>query len=128
MGGVRMRPNRLAAAASALLLGTLGVAQAQQAGVTSAVNPTAQGTPPGGQTQVLRLGSNVARNERIVTSAEGLTQILFNDGSNLAIGPNAELTIDEFVYNPDQGTGRMAMSLARGVMQLTGGRILNTSE
>src|SRR5271163_3176184 len=111
-------------AAAVLALG-VGGATAQQAGVTSAVNPTAQGTPPGLQTEVLRLGSNIARNEHIATSADGMTQILFNDGANLSIGPNAELTIDEYVYDPNKGSGTMAMSLTRGVMQLTGGRIAN---
>src|SRR5260221_6715143 len=101
--------------------------QPTQAGVAAAVNPTAQRTAPGQQPEILRLGANIARNERIVTSPEGLTQILFNDGSNLSIGPNADVTIDEFVYNPDKGTGRMAMTLGRGVFQLAGGRILSTT-
>jgi hypothetical protein len=115
-------------AVASLLAWQVATADAQQVGVTSAVNPTAQGTPPGGlPTEILRLGSNIARNERIATSADGLTQVLFNDGSNLSIGANAEITIDEYVYNPDQGTGRMAVSLTRGVFQLAGGRILSTS-
>ncbi|MBI3513417.1 MAG: FecR domain-containing protein [Proteobacteria bacterium] len=115
-----------AGVAAGVLLWSNGPVVAQQAGVTSAVNPTAQGTPPSGQTRVLNLGANIARNERIQTSADGLTQVLFNDGSNLSIGPNADITIDEYTYNPSQGSGRMVMSLARGVIQLTGGRIPNS--
>jgi hypothetical protein len=103
-------------------------AHAEKAGVTAAVNPDAQGTPPGEPTRVLKLGLDIARNEHIVTSSAGLTQLLFNDGSTLSLGPDADVTIDNFVYDPKTGSGKMALTLGKGVMRLVGGQIANSSD
>lgn len=114
--------------ALALTLLSASHALAEKAGVAAAVNPDAQGTPPGEPTRYLQLGLDVARNEHIVTSKSGLTQLLFNDGSTLSLGPDADVTIDEFVYNPQTGTGKMALTLGKGVMRLVGGQIANSSD
>src|SRR5207244_1999886 len=51
------------------------------------------------------------------------TQILFLDQSTMTVGPGSELTIDEFVFDPAAGTGKMAASLTRGVFRLVGGKL-----
>jgi hypothetical protein len=98
-------------------------AAAQQVGVNSAVNTDANGTPPGGPARPLAVGQQVVHNEHIVTDAGGQAQILFLDESAMTIGPNADVTIDEFVYDPRTGTGRLAMSATRGVMRFVGGKL-----
>ena len=110
-----------------LLLG-IGLASpdafAQQLiGVDGAVNPEAMSIPPGGLPRQLVLGQDVLFNERITTAAEGQTQILFVDESTLSVGPNANMVIDQFVYDPNAGTGKLAASLTRGVFRFVGGKI-----
>jgi trimeric autotransporter adhesin len=68
------------------------------------------------------LGQDVLFNERIATSAVGQTQILFVDASTLTVGPNANMVIDQFVYDPNAGTGKLAASLTRGVSALSAAR------
>ena len=121
---------RRALRASAALLLLLGVgltsapASAQQRiGVDSAVNPNAMGIPPGGLPRRLVLGQDVVFNERITTEAEGQTQVLFVDESTLSVGPNANMVIDRFVYDPNAGTGQLAASLTRGVFRFVGGKL-----
>ncbi len=120
------RPPRLAALVALLLGlglgGPAGFAQ-QRVGVDSAVNPAAMGIPPGGVPRRLVLGQNVVFNERITTEAAGQTQILFVDESTLSVGPNANMVIDQFVYNPNAGTGRLVASLTRGVFRFVGGKL-----
>lgn len=96
---------------------------AQKVGVNSAVNPDATGTPPGGATRKLVLGQEVVHNEHVATGPQGQTQILFLDESAMTVGPNADVTIDEFVYDPNTGNGRLAMSATQGVMRFVGGRL-----
>ena len=97
-------------AAVLLLLGaSLGFAQ-DKVGVKSAVNPQAVGTPPGGTSRPLVIGQEVVFNERIATQEAGQTQLLFVDESALSIGPNSDMTIDQFVYDPKSGSGKLAMS------------------
>ena len=92
-------------------------------GVNSAVNPQAQGTPPSAPTRRLELGQEVVHDERIVTATEGQTQILFLDASAMTVGPNSDLTIDNFVYNPNADTGQLSMSMTKGVMRFVGGKV-----
>ena len=96
---------------------------AQQVGVNTAVNPDASGTPPGGVLRRLVLGQEVLYRERITTQAAGQTQIQFLDESSLTVGPNSDLTIDQFVYNPNTGAGQLAMSAGRGVLRFVGGKL-----
>ncbi len=95
----------------------------QRVGVNSAVNPDAMGIPPGGVPKRLVLGQDVVFNERITTEAQGQTQVLFVDELTLSIGPNANMVIDQFVYDPNAGTGKLAASLTRGVFRFVGGKI-----
>src|SRR5205823_1596962 len=43
--------------------------------------------------------------------------------SAMTVGPNSDLTIDKFVYNPDSGTGNMTVSAAKGVLRFVGGKL-----
>jgi hypothetical protein len=119
------RPFRIIALAPLFLIaGLVGSAIAQQrVGVNSAVNPIATGTAPGAAPRRLVLGQEIVFNERITTAATGQTQILFVDGSSLTLGPTADMVIDEFVYDPNAGTGKLAASLTRGVFRFVGGTL-----
>ena len=76
----------------------------QNAGVVSAVNPTTEGILENKPARVLFVGSDVYRNELIRTGPEGNSLLLFQDKSSLTIGPDSEVVLDKFVYNPDTGT------------------------
>lgn len=101
--------------------------KAQNAGRVGAVNPNATGTPPGAGTRTLAVGTNVVYKEKVETSAEGSTQIMFPDQSTLNVGRNSSIVIDEFVYDPAAGTGRMVASVSRGVLRFVGGQISHTA-
>ena len=95
----------------------------QRVGVNTAVNPEVTGTPPGAPPRRLVLGQEVVFNERFATGAVGQTQITFIDESTLTIGPNSLMVIDEFVYDPASGTGKLAASLTRGLFRFVGGKL-----
>ncbi len=102
---------------------SLGSVAQQRVGVNSAVNPQAMGIPPGGMPRKLVLGQDVVFNERITTETSGQTQVLFVDELTLSVGPNANMVIDQFVYDPNAGTGKLAASLSRGIFRFVGGKI-----
>lgn len=112
-----------ASAAFAVVLSALPVAAQERVGVDTAVNPAATGTPPGGTARPLAIKEDVVFNEHIATSAKGQTQILFLDQSSMTIGPDSDLTINEFVYHRNGGSGRLAMSTLRGVFRYVGGKV-----
>lgn len=99
---------------------------AQEVGRAGAVNPAASGAPPGASPRTLELGARIIHRERIQTTASGSLQLIFLDKTTLNIGPNSDLVIDEFVYDPAAGTGRMAATLTKGVMRFVGGQVSHT--
>ena len=101
--------------------------KAQNAGLVGAVNQNATGTPPGAGSRTLAIGTNVVYKEKVVTSAQGSTQIMFPDKSTLNVGRNSSIVIDEFVYDPAAGTGKMVASVGRGVLRFVGGQISHTA-
>src|SRR5579872_1405604 len=95
----------------------------QRVGAATAVNPDTNGTPPGGAARRVVIGQEVVHNEQIATGGSGQTQVLFLDQSALTIGPNAELTVDDFVFDPSTSAGRLAMSTTQGVLRYVGGAL-----
>lgn len=100
----------------------------QDVGVTAATNPVATGQPPGQSVRELRIGLNIVRNERIRTTNDGATQVIFVDRTTLTIGPNSDITIDEYVYNPNSGTGSLAVRMREGLMKVIGGQISHSDQ
>jgi FecR protein len=97
-------------------------ALAQEVGTATAVNPLSERTS-GDKTVALTVGARIIHKERIHTTPSGTVQLLFLDGSTLSIGPNSSLLIDEFVYDPNSGTGRSVTSLTEGALRFVGGKI-----
>jgi len=112
----------LALSALALVNGA-ALAQSSQIGVAAAITPSATGTPAGLQSRTLSVGVNVFSNEAVVTGPKGQAQMLFLDESALTIGPNSNVTLDEFVYDPNAKTGKIALTAVKGVFRLVGGKI-----
>lgn len=111
-----------AALAMAISPGNGSLFAAPKVGVTAAVNQDARSKPPGGAASVLTLGKNVIFNEQIITDGNGLVQVLLVDGTTFTVGPNSQLTIDEFVYNPDTGDAKVVATLAKGAFRFIGGQ------
>src|SRR5579862_7122977 len=118
-------PRRLVGPlAASLLLTASPIALAQEKiGAATAVNPDTTGTPPGAAVRQVVIGQDVVHNERITTGPTGQTQLLFLDQSSLTIGENADLTIDDFVYDPSTSTGKLAMSTTKGILRYVGGAL-----
>src|SRR5438067_5842235 len=113
----------VAFSAVVLLLSSASALGQDRVGVNSAVNQQAVGVPPGAAARPLVVGQDVVFNERITTAAAGQTQLLFLDESSMSIGPNSDLTIDQFVYAPRTGSGMLAMTTPCGLLRFVGGKL-----
>jgi hypothetical protein len=96
-------------------------------GVTSGADGDPLGKPPNENERVLRIGIDVQANELITTNANDRAHLVFLDGSALTVGPNAQLTIDKFVYDPNTQRGELAINASKGVLRLVGGKISKTN-
>ncbi len=116
-------------AALAFLFGS-HAAEAQigaKAGVAAAVRGPVQQisyrTPGASLGRDLTGGQEIFLGDRIVTGPGGGLQIILLDGTTFSIGPNSAMVIDEFVFNPATGTGRLTASVARGTLRVISGRL-----
>lgn len=121
----------LAAAAVSATLSTGATAQQpEQAGVISASQGATRsfGVPGKRGESVIYMGEQTYRNEKLKNESGAVTHILFLDQSSLTIGPDAEITIDEFVYDPATKQGKISLNLVKGLVRVVGGDISKTNE
>ena len=71
-------------------------------------------------------GFGVEMLDKLITAQTNL-EITFEDDSKVRITEQSELVIDDFVYDPNTGTGSMNMKVALGTVQMTSGRLAKTS-
>lgn len=106
---------------------TAGATQAQtppeKAGIVSGVVPGAKGSNQTSGDQVIVIGNDVHRQERITTDANGTVHLLFLDQSSITLGPNSDIVIDRFVFDPDSGKGSLAVSTTKGILRVVGGKL-----
>ena len=94
-----------------------------EVGVTAASVTNATGKPPISPARDLETGLEVFFNEKIETNPSGRAQLLFRDGTSLTVGSSSEMTIDEYVFDPDTGTGELVINVSKGIFRLVGGKI-----
>lgn len=88
-----------------------------------------------GDVVVIRGGSPIACHEGLHlapldvlrTSGGASVGVILQDGTRIALGPDTELTIDRFVYEPVEGKFDLFVRLARGVMTYISGKIAQFS-
>jgi len=98
-------------------------AEAQNAskiGIASAVKNRVEGSAGGGL-RPLSAGSDVFTREVVRTGEESTAQLLFLDETSLAIGPQSEVTLDRFVYDPNRGAGSVVLNATRGAFRFATG-------
>ena len=106
-----------------LLLGAGGLQGAIAAGnigVTSAVQNQVDGVQ-GGASEALAAGSHVFQDEVIRTGAKSMAQLLFLDETSLSVGPQSEVKLDKFVFNPATGAGDVVLSVTKGAFRFITG-------
>ena len=97
---------------------------AEMAGVSAAVTGEVLLAKSAGEIGTLvESGMPVYLGDRITTSPNAGMQILLLDETVFTIGPNSDIAIDEFVYDPVTGDGRIVADMARGVMRFVTGKI-----
>ena len=119
-----VRAALLGATALALFSAPFTIGEASAGvGVTSGADGDPLGKPPNENERILRIGIDVQANELVTTNANDRAHLVFLDGSSLTVGPNAQLTIDRFVFDPNTKTGELAINASKGVLRLVGGKI-----
>lgn len=108
----------LAGAAFAMLAGPLTANE--RAGRVKKMQPDAfQAITSIGQ--ALSGGDEIIRNATVYTRQYGTIEILLDDDTDLMLGPNARVTIDDYVFAGTSGS--LAVTLAKGAIRVISGRM-----
>jgi trimeric autotransporter adhesin len=119
--------REIVVAASALSMLLVPTADAQdkgeRKGVAGYVRGNVRAIPTnGGRAIRVRVGDAVFENQRIVTDRRSRMQLMMVDKSSITIGPNSDLTIDQYKFKKEEpGVGQMVLSSAKGLFRFVGG-------
>lgn len=121
--------NRIAKSLTATLLGStlwagsLAAQDAPQAGVSAAVRGQVELARADAVGRQIVSAEPIFLRDQISSGTDSGMQILLLDETVFTIGPESEMTIDEFVYDPATGQGSLAASMGKGVMRFVTGKI-----
>jgi hypothetical protein len=76
----------------------------------------------GSSLAMLSLGAPIFSNQKVGTGADARLELTFDDGTQLTLGEHADMTLDTFVYDPAQGTGKMALAV-KGAFRFVSGQV-----
>jgi hypothetical protein len=76
-----------------------------------------------GQAVPAKIGLEIWENDTLRTGPDGCMGVVFNDETQLSLGPESNLVIDEFVFAPQKGKFSMVIRMLRGTAVYLSGLI-----
>jgi hypothetical protein len=121
----RISQNLALVVALSAVAGSAAMAQQpQQAGVAAAVRgQVLVASTAGAVGRLTKSGEPIFLGNAIRSGADSGLQVLLLDQTTFTIGPDSELVIDEFVYDPARGSGKVTATVARGVFRFVTGQV-----
>jgi hypothetical protein len=80
----------------------------------------------GGQTVTVAKNTPIEMNDRVETK-NGVVNIKFKDDTTVKITESSALVIDDFVYDPKSGAGKLGMKAAAGTVRYVSGNIAHNN-
>lgn len=78
----------------------------------------------GGATSPAAIGDHVFQSDVLHTGADGTVGITFADNSMMSLGPNSQLSLDQFRFNTTTHEGVFNSSLKKGTLAVKSGQIV----
>ena len=101
---------------------SVAVAEPMTVGAVDRVQEHVDATQAG-QTRALAVSSDVYFKDRCHSGEGARLQATLKDGTQLTLGENATLVVDEIVYDPFRSRGELSLRVVKGAFLYTGGLI-----
>ncbi len=95
--------------------------EAIKIGVAASVQGTVRVT--GKNRGIVKSGMELFLNDRVITGNNGSLQVLLLDETVFTLGPNSDMVLDEFVYDPGTSSGKVSAKIVKGVFRFITGKI-----
>lgn len=76
-----------------------------------------------GQQIIARDGIRIKMGDKIITGVNGALGVIFTDNTRISLGANSEINIDQYVFQPAQGTFSFLTELVHGTASYISGAI-----
>jgi hypothetical protein len=123
---IRSAPLALLLAAGSASAAVLPAAPAglTNIGIAAAVRGSVRAQAPG-QTvgRDVSSGKPVYLNDHVTTGDGARMQIMLLDETVFTIGPNSDMVLDEFVYDPKTSAGKVSAQITKGVFRFVTGKV-----
>lgn len=96
---------------------------ATQVGVAAAVRGSVQVVRTAAVGSAIQSGAKLYLGDKITTGPAAGLQILLLDETVFTLGPDSQMTIDEFVYDPASAQGKLDAKLVKGAFRFISGRV-----
>jgi hypothetical protein len=70
----------------------------------------------------LKTGDNIHQNEVIATAKESEAELVLNDDTKFAVGPESRIVLDSFIYDPEKKDGEVVINAAKGAFRFITGK------
>ncbi|HOW89553.1 MAG TPA: hypothetical protein PL037_04665, partial [Elusimicrobiales bacterium] len=83
-------------------------AEAQRIGAAGAVSGGVKALSAGDAVgRIVESGKPIFLNDHVITDGKGRLQVMLLDETVFTIGPNSDMVLDEFVYDPATSAGKV---------------------
>lgn len=125
-----IRPLSMRATATVLsvvlaLTPTFGFAQTAIGNTSKVVNQVEASAASAVRRLALR--DSIFQAEVIKTSARSATELVFRDETTITIGPEAQVTLDTFVFDPDPAKAKVVVRQSVGALRFVSGKLANVA-
>ena len=100
--------------------------ESQPIGVVETVVGEALAFSAAGTRVTLREGVPVVLGDTVETGVDAVIGIVFIDDSTFALGPEARMVLDAFIFDPGAGAGASVFTVVQGVFSFVSGEIAET--
>lgn len=122
--------NPLTLAALLLALGSSAFAQAASSplsriGAAAAVSGAVKAVAPNASVgRVIESGKPLYLNDHVTTDAAGRLQVLLLDETVFTLGPNSDMILDDFVYDPKNASNnKVSAEISKGAFRFVTGKV-----
>lgn len=106
------------------LLATTAAAQtAPRIGAAGAVSGKVTAAGAGAAARTLSSGSQVFHKDSVTTDSKGKLQVMLLDETVFTVGPDSNIVLDEFIYDPFTGAGKVTANVTKGVFRFVTGQV-----
>ncbi len=76
-----------------------------------------------GQQIIAKDGIRIKMGDKLITGSNGAMGVIFTDNTRISLGSDSEIKIDDYIFQPDQGTFSFLTELVQGTASYISGTI-----